>query len=127
MISKSKPLLNNANQNSRIPLSNNSQNIAYAPQDRLNIDMRGQFMQPNLQPNMQQNNGWKNVKSPKSPQIDNQNNFNLNNGMKNCYNHLNKKAEYMTETDGEVIYYCETCAAKLAAQRFEVIRLPSSR
>ena len=30
----------------------------------------------------------------------------------------------MTETDGEIIYYCQTCAAKLAAQQFEVIKLP---
>ena len=30
----------------------------------------------------------------------------------------------MTETDGEIIYYCQTCAAKLAAQQFQVIKLP---
>lgn len=46
------------------------------------------------------------------------------NGTRTCFNHAGKKAEYMAETDGEFIYYCETCAAKLAAQRFEVIKLP---
>lgn len=30
----------------------------------------------------------------------------------------------MAESDGEIIYYCETCAAKLAAQKFQVVKLP---
>lgn len=61
--------------------------------------------------------GWKNTKSPRSAEFD-QNFVTSNGGVINCQNHANKKADYMTETDGEAIYYCETCAAKLAAQRF---------
>ena len=40
------------------------------------------------------------------------------NSTRTCYNHPGKKSEYMAETDGELIYYCETCAAKLAANCF---------
>lgn len=43
----------------------------------------------------QNNNGWKNIKSPRSPHLDMQN-FNSNNLInKNCYNHSNKAAEFM--------------------------------
>ena len=78
--------------------------------------------------NMQAHNaGWKNVKSPRSPQMDNQSFTTVqNNGAMACYNHAGKSAEYMAETDGEIIYYCATCAAKLAANNFEVIKLPAS-
>ena len=77
-----------------------------------------------------QNNGWKHVKSPRSPHIDNQmfSNQAMNgmNGTRTCYNHPGKKSEYMAKTDGEFIYYCEACAAKLAANCFQVIKLPTT-
>jgi hypothetical protein len=95
--------------NNNINSNYQTQGSAVETQSRFNVDMRGQFAQ--------QNAGWKNVKSPRSPQIDNQT-YNQPNANRNCFNHTGKRAEYMAETDGEVIYYCETCAAKLAAQRF---------
>ncbi len=124
-IPKTKPLLNGISTNNRFPLLNNNLNVnnyqSQMPivdtQNKFNLDTKGQYAQQNV--------GWMNAKSPRSPQMDHQG-FSQTNGTRTCFNHPGKKAEYMAETDGEVIYYCETCAAKLAAQCFEVIKLPIS-
>jgi hypothetical protein len=122
MIAKSKPLLgNNLPNNGRIPpiqshFHNHHQASFAESQNRYGYDAK---------PSQPANN-LKNIKSPRSPQ-DNQffNNPNSNQPKK-CSNHQSKKAEYMAETGGEYLYYCESCAAKLAANNFEVIKLPVS-
>ena len=121
MVAKNKPLLsNNMTINSRVPpIANNNFNVNHQAPFIESQTMYGYDIKPQQN---NQNNGWKHVKSPRSPHIDNQmfSNQAMNgmNGTRTCYNHPGKKSEYMAKTDGEFIYYCEACAAKLAANCF---------
>ena len=66
--SKNKPLLSN-NMNAKMPMKNNTANLNYQSQPPY-VDVQNKFMgDARGQPVQTNPVGWKNVKSPRSPQI----------------------------------------------------------
>lgn len=44
-------------------------------------------------------------------------------GIKECSNHRDKAAEFIVETDHEIIAYCEKCAIQIASRGFNVTKI----